>query len=92
MREIYVPNPAITCPDPGGSIERQTRPDRCRCPVGTEQLGLSETLAWTATENRRVMEKIGMKDDPSGDFDHPRLPRGPQFERNVLYRNLEADK
>jgi len=56
---------------------------------GFEQLGLSEILSWTATENRasrRVMEKIGMTHDPSGDFDHPRLPRGHRLERHVLYR------
>jgi hypothetical protein len=32
------------------------------------------------------MEKIGMKRDEAGDFDHPNLPPGHPLRRHVLYR------
>ena len=34
----------------------------------------------------RVMEKLGMKHDPEGDFEHPLLPAGHPLSRHVLYR------
>ena len=36
--------------------------------------------------SRRVMEKIGMTHDATGDFDHPSLPEGHPLQRHVLYR------
>ena len=41
--------------------------------------------------SRRVMEKIGMKHDRSGDFDHPRLPAGHPLRRHVLYRLTRSE-
>lgn len=52
-------------------------------------LALPEVLSFTAvvnTRSRRVMEKIGMRHDPAGDFDHPALPEGHPLRRHVLYR------
>jgi len=52
-------------------------------------LRLPEVVSFTVPANigsRRVMEKIGMKHDRSGDFDHPRLPAGHPLRRHVLYR------
>ncbi len=52
-------------------------------------LKLPQIVAFTVPANipsRRVMEKIGMKHDRSGDFDHPRLPKGHPLQRHVLYR------
>ncbi len=52
-------------------------------------LGLREVVAFTVPGNaasRRVMEKIGMRHDPAGDFDHPNLPDGHAMRRHVLYR------
>jgi|KBSMisStaDraftv2_1062788.scaffolds.fasta_scaffold56091_2 RimJ/RimL family protein N-acetyltransferase len=52
-------------------------------------LQLTEVVAFTATGNarsRRVMEKLGMRYDPAGDFDHPLIPRGHRLSRHVLYR------
>jgi RimJ/RimL family protein N-acetyltransferase len=54
-----------------------------------EQAQLPEIVSFTATGNlrsRRVMEKIGMTHDPSGDFDHPALTPGHPLQRHVLYR------
>jgi RimJ/RimL family protein N-acetyltransferase len=49
----------------------------------------TEIVAFTPTENmpsRRVTEKMGMRHDPAGDFDHPKLPDGHVLRRHVLYR------
>jgi len=54
-----------------------------------EVLRLDALVSFTAPANirsRRVMEKIGMIHDPSGDFDYPGLPEGHPLRRHVLYR------
>ena len=48
----------------------------------------NEVVSFTTTANtrsRRVMEKLGLVHDESGDFDHPLLPDWPD-RRHVLYR------
>ncbi|AXH97975.1 N-acetyltransferase [Ornithinimicrobium avium] len=43
---------------------------------GFEEVGLAQIVSFTAAGNRaslRVMEKIGLRRDPAGDFDHPRV-------------------
>jgi RimJ/RimL family protein N-acetyltransferase len=53
------------------------------------ELGLDEIVSFTVQGNvrsRRVMEKIGMTNDASEDFDHPNLPEGHLLRRHVLYR------
>lgn len=52
-------------------------------------LGLTELVSFTVPKNvasRRVMEKLGMRRDPTDDFDHPLLPAGHPLRRHVLYR------
>ncbi|CAH2604055.1 GNAT family N-acetyltransferase [Rhodovastum atsumiense] len=59
---------------------------------GFGRLHLPEILAFTAAVNapsRRVMEKIGMRHDPVGSFDHPRVAPG-VLRRHVLYRLARA--
>lgn len=56
---------------------------------GFGTLGLTEIVSFTVPGNlasRRVMERIGMRHDPEGDFDHPAVPEGHPFRRHVLYR------
>jgi len=56
---------------------------------GFDEAQLDEIVAFTTTLNARsqaVMGRIGMVRDPSGDFDHPRLPDGSPLRRHVLYR------
>jgi RimJ/RimL family protein N-acetyltransferase len=58
---------------------------------GFEEVGLDEIVSFTSVGNRnsqRVMEKIGLRRDPAGDFDHPRVDaeRHPHLVRHVLYR------
>jgi RimJ/RimL family protein N-acetyltransferase len=54
-----------------------------------ERLALPEVVSFTVPANgrsRRVMERIGMTRDRSGDFEHPRLPSGHPLRPHVLYR------
>jgi RimJ/RimL family protein N-acetyltransferase len=56
---------------------------------GFDEAGLTEIVAFTTTLNTRsqaVMERIGMRRDPAGDFDHPSVPAGSPLRRHVLYR------
>jgi RimJ/RimL family protein N-acetyltransferase len=50
-----------------------------------------EVCSWTAAVNlrsQRVIGKIGLKRDLSGDFDHPRVPVGNPLRPHVLFRVL----
>jgi len=61
---------------------------------GFTELALKEIVSITVPHNlksRRVMEKIGLRHDPTGDFLHPLLPDGNLLQQHVLYR-LSADK
>jgi RimJ/RimL family protein N-acetyltransferase len=54
-----------------------------------DRLFLDEVVAFTVptnTRSRRVMERIGMRRDLAGDFDHPRVPERHPLRRHVLYR------
>ena len=58
---------------------------------GFIDVGLDEIVSFTVPANERswrVMERIGMVRDPSGDFDHPRVDAAtyPHLVRHVLYR------
>ncbi len=56
-------------------------------------LGLTELVSFTSATNIRsqaVMERIGMTRDPSGDFEHPRLPSDHPLRPHVLYRIRRA--
>jgi ribosomal-protein-alanine N-acetyltransferase len=56
---------------------------------GFDRVGLDEVISFTAASNlasRRVMEKLGMRRDPDGDFEHPSLPDGHPLRPHVLYR------
>ncbi len=53
-----------------------------------QNLMLEQVVAFTATANLRsirVMERIGMRRDLEGDFDHPCVEE-PRLKRHVLYR------
>jgi ribosomal-protein-alanine N-acetyltransferase len=56
---------------------------------GFRTRGLREIVAFTVRANRRsraVMERLGMRYDPAGDFEHPRLAPGDPLRAHVLYR------
>lgn len=61
---------------------------------GFDTLGFDEVLSFTAVTNansRRVMDKIGLRRDPGGDFDHPGLAEGDPLRPHVLYRLRRVD-
>lgn len=52
-------------------------------------VGVDEVVSFTARRNTRsiaVMERIGMRRDPAGDFDHPLVAVGHPLRPHVLYR------
>ena len=54
-----------------------------------DSLQLDEIVSFTTRDNipsRRVMERIGMIHDITGNFDHPHLPAGHPLRPHVLYR------
>jgi len=56
---------------------------------GFRSLGLSEIVAFVVPSNvrsQRVMERIGMRRDPSSDFEHPMIPPGHRLRPHWLYR------
>ncbi|MDQ4084284.1 MAG: GNAT family N-acetyltransferase [Actinomycetota bacterium] len=56
---------------------------------GYEVMDLVEIVSFTAVPNvrsRRVMERLGMRRDVDGDFDHPAVPEGHPARPHVLYR------
>ena len=61
---------------------------------GFDTVGLPEIVSFAVAINRRstaVMDRLGMRRDEAGDFDHPRVPDTlPHLKRHVLYR-LSAD-
>lgn len=61
---------------------------------GFEHLGLTEIVANTVSSNhnsRRVMEKLGMSNDRTDDFDHPLVPEDNPLRRQMLYRLPRSD-
>lgn len=56
---------------------------------GFDVVGLAEIVSFTAERNVRswrVMERLGMQREATGDFDHPRVPVGHPTRRHRLYR------
>jgi RimJ/RimL family protein N-acetyltransferase len=52
-------------------------------------VGVDEVVSFTTPANARslrVMERIGMRRDAGGDFEHPHLPTGHPLRPHVLYR------
>jgi ribosomal-protein-alanine N-acetyltransferase len=66
---------------------------RAALAVAFDEIGLDEVISFTAATNlnsQRVMQKIGMIRDPSGDFDHPSVAAGNPLRAHVLYRLTAA--
>jgi RimJ/RimL family protein N-acetyltransferase len=61
---------------------------------GFDVLGAPEIVSFAVPANlpsQRVMERLGLRRDPSGDFDHPELPADSPLRRHVLYRLQNSD-
>jgi len=56
---------------------------------GFDSLGLEEIVSFTSSVNVRswrVMERLGMRRDANGDFEHPNVPEGHPLRPHILYR------
>lgn len=88
--------PFMPCVEIGWRLAREawgqgfaTEAARAAVAFGFDVLGLQEIVSYTVPENvrsRRVMERLGMQHDPTGDFDHPLLAEGHPLRKHVLYR------
>lgn len=61
---------------------------------GFKKIGLKEIVSFTPKVNKnsiRVMEKIGLKRNPSDDFNNPKVPRDSYLCPHVLYRLSQED-
>jgi len=66
-----------------------TEAARAALAFGFDQLALPEIVSFTVPANRpsqRVMERLGMKRDPSADFEHPNVPVGSPLRLHWLWR------
>jgi RimJ/RimL family protein N-acetyltransferase len=66
-----------------------TEAARAAIELGFGELDLDEIVAFTVPGNvrsQRVMERLGMTQDPAGAFDHPGAPEGHPLRRCLLYR------
>lgn len=62
---------------------------RAALDYGFKTVGLHEIVSFTSAINgrsRRVMERLGMRRDVGGDFEHPNVPAGHPVRPHVLYR------
>ena len=62
---------------------------RAAIAFGFGEARLEEIVSMTSVQNvrsRRVMERLGMRRDEAGDFDHPLIAAGHPLARHVLYR------
>jgi len=66
-----------------------TEAGRAALRYGFDTVGLDEIVSFTSGINVRswrVMERLGMRRDASGDFEHPNVPEGHPVRPHVLYR------
>jgi RimJ/RimL family protein N-acetyltransferase len=71
-----------------------TEAGRAAIEYGFEVLRLDEIVSFTSPLNEpswRVMERLGMRRDPAGDFEHPRVEVGHPLRLHLLYRLSRAD-
>jgi RimJ/RimL family protein N-acetyltransferase len=70
-----------------------TEAARASLAAGFERVGLEEIVSFTVPTNVRslgVMNRLGMRHDGMGDFDHPRLPAEHMLKHHMLYRLTRA--
>ena len=66
-----------------------TEAARAALAYGFDSLGLEEIVSFTSSVNVRswrVMERLGMRRDANGDFEHPNVPEGHPLRPHILYR------
>ncbi len=72
-----------------------TEAARAMVALGFDERGHDQLVSFAVADNHRstaVMERLGMRRDLEGDFDHPSVPDShPHLKRHVLYRLHKAD-
>ena len=72
-----------------------TEAARAMIALAFDERGHDQLVSFAVADNHRstaVMERLGMKRDLEGDFDHPSIPDShPHLKRHVLYRLYKAD-
>lgn len=71
-----------------------TEAARASITSGFDDVGLDEIVAFTAainTRSRAVMERLRLRRDPAGDFDHPAFGEGHRLRPHVLHRTTPAE-
>ena len=71
-----------------------TEAARAAITFGFNTLNLQEIVSFTVPMNLRsiaVMERLRMKRDVDGDFEHPKLPIGDRLRSHILYRLNKRD-
>lgn len=66
-----------------------TEAARAALHFGFSKANLKEIVSFTVPANKRsiaVMERLGMKRNPTEDFEHPRVPEAHSLRPHVLYR------
>ena len=62
---------------------------------GFEELDLAEIVSFAVRQNEpsmAVMHRLGMRHEPAGDFDHPKVPdTHPHLKRHVFYTLSRTD-
>lgn len=72
-----------------------TEAARAMIALAFDERGHDQLVSFAVADNHRstaVMERLGMRRDLEGDFDHPSVPEShPHLKRHVLYRLHRAD-
>ena len=72
-----------------------TEAARCAMQDGFDRIGLHEIVAFTAAVNlpsQLLMRTLGMRAEPSRDFNHPRIPPENRLCRHVFYRRAHPGR
>ncbi len=102
LMPVRAPNPLAPAVEIGWRLARRawgrgyaSEAARACLDLAFDHLGLEEVVSFTAVANapsRAVMTRIGLRADPSRDFDHPALELGHPLRRHVLYAITREDR
>ena len=102
LMPVRAPNPLAPAVEIGWRLARRawgrgyaSEAARACLDLAFDHLGLEEVVSFTAVANapsRAVMARIGLRADPSRDFDHPALEMGHPLRRHVLHAVTREDR
>ena len=102
LMPVRAPNPLAPAVEIGWRLARRawgrgyaSEAARACLDLAFDHLGLEEVVSFTAVANApscAVMARIGLRADPSRDFDHPALEMGHPLRRHVLHAITREDR